>query len=348
MPRASAAHRGASIIGAGALAFGAAALLLTVVDAAAAATVWTVAAADGRVERPAAARDRDRRLRSRASARRARRRGRPAGTGGSRCGRRCALRCVARRRRRRLDPARAWTTIATGQPAERARRARPRDAAGRRRPGQPRDRGPSSLGAQRLRGATDLLRLTRPSIASGDERRAKTFWEVAADAGLRTAVVNWWATWPATADTGVVLSDRATLRLERGGPLDAEIAPASLYEPLRQRWPEIYGAARGARRRRAARCARRRRRRAHSCGARRSSTRCSSSCSTGGRRARTPIWRSSTCPGLDIAQHALLGDDQARLAPRRWPRGSTRCRPTTSMLDRLLATAARAGAATSS
>jgi hypothetical protein len=68
-------------------------------------------------------------------------------------------------------------------------------------------------------------------------------WEVASDAGLRTAVVNWWATWPALPmeghDSGIVLSDRATLRLELGGTLDAEIAPASLYRRLRPQWPAI-------------------------------------------------------------------------------------------------------------
>jgi hypothetical protein len=64
-------------------------------------------------------------------------------------------------------------------------------------------------------------------------------WDVASDAGLRTTIVNWWATWPAPAGSGIVLSDRATLRLEHGGTLDAEIAPASLYEPLRARWPAI-------------------------------------------------------------------------------------------------------------
>jgi hypothetical protein len=97
---------------------------------------------------------------------------------------------------------------------------------------------PSPLG-RAIRGATDLVRLTSPAIASGSERRAKTFWEVAAEAGLRTVVVNWWATWPVPEEAGIVLSDRVTLRLERDGPLDAELAPASLYEPLRQRWPEI-------------------------------------------------------------------------------------------------------------
>ena len=94
-----------------------------------------------------------------------------------------------------------------------------------------------------------MLRLTRPSTASGAELRSKTMWEVAADAGLRAAVVNWWATWPASAagaNPPIVLSDRATLRLERGGALDGEIAPAALYERLRGEWPAIR--ARGARR----------------------------------------------------------------------------------------------------
>jgi hypothetical protein len=136
------------------------------------------------------------------------------------------------------DPARVWTTVATGQPPDvhGVQGLETRRVAGVQ--GSVAIGQPSPLG-RAIRGATDLVRLTRPAIASGTERRAKTFWEVAAEAGLRTSVVNWWATWPARPDAGIVLSDRATLRLERGGPLDAEIAPASLYEPLRQRWPEI-------------------------------------------------------------------------------------------------------------
>ena len=93
-----------------------------------------------------------------------------------------------------------------------------------------------------IRGATDLVRLTRPAIASGHELRAKTFWEVAAEAGLRTVVVNWWATWPAGGsgvNAPVILSDRATLRLERGGELDAEIAPKEAYDKLRAVWPAV-------------------------------------------------------------------------------------------------------------
>ncbi len=136
------------------------------------------------------------------------------------------------------DPARIWTTVATGQPptVHGVRVLETRRVTGVQ-GSVPAEEGSAVLRA--IRGATDLVRLTRPSIASGSERRAKTFWEVAADAGLRTAVVNWWATWPASGDAGVVLSDRATLRLEHGGPLDAEIAPALLYDSLRPRWPAL-------------------------------------------------------------------------------------------------------------
>jgi len=51
------------------------------------------------------------------------------------------------------------------------------------------------------------------------------------------------ATWPAPPNAGVVLSDRAVLRLERGGSLDAEIAPAELYPALRTNYARIVAAA---------------------------------------------------------------------------------------------------------
>ncbi len=136
------------------------------------------------------------------------------------------------------DPARVWTTIATGQPphVHGVEGLETRRVAGIQGSVPADQRSPV---VRALRGATDFLRLTRPAIASGNERRAKTFWEVAAAAGLRTAVVNWWATWPARADAGIVLTDRATLRLERGGQLDAEVAPEAIYKQLQQRWPDI-------------------------------------------------------------------------------------------------------------
>jgi hypothetical protein len=134
------------------------------------------------------------------------------------------------------DPARAWTTLATGAVPDihGVHGIETRRVAGLRGILASRD----SQTWRLLGAAGDLVRLTRPSIASRDERRVKTVWEMAADAGLRTAVVNWWATWPA-AGSGIVITDRAILRLEQGGVLDAEIAPADLYGPLRQAWPAI-------------------------------------------------------------------------------------------------------------
>jgi hypothetical protein len=132
------------------------------------------------------------------------------------------------------DPARVWTTVATGQPPERhgIRALESRQVAGL---GGRVGAGASGWGL--LVGATDLIRLTRPAIASGNERLIPTFWEVAAHAGFRTAVVHWWATWPAPPDAGIVLSDRAILRLEHAGDLDAEIAPPALFGTLQTTWP---------------------------------------------------------------------------------------------------------------
>ncbi len=142
------------------------------------------------------------------------------------------------------DPARAWTTIATGQSAEvhGVRGLETRRVAGLQGVLSP------STGsvARALNVTTDLLRLTRPSIASGGELRTKPFWEVASDAGLRAAVVNWWATWPAAGSGSagpLVISDRATLRLERGGALDGEIAPKEFYDRLRPEWPALVAEA---------------------------------------------------------------------------------------------------------
>ncbi|MGH9328987.1 MAG: alkaline phosphatase family protein, partial [Vicinamibacterales bacterium] len=129
------------------------------------------------------------------------------------------------------DPARVWTTIATGVPPDRhgvseleLRRVAGVEGAVAR----------SRLGVA-LGVATDSLRLTRPAIVSGIDRKEKTFWEVAAEKGLSTAVVNWWATWPATGP-GIVLSDRAILRLEHAGELNNEIFPPELYDDLRPGW----------------------------------------------------------------------------------------------------------------
>ncbi len=113
------------------------------------------------------------------------------------------------------DPARTWTSLATGQDAHvhGVSGIESRSVSGM--------EGTVPTAASGLAGAlaaaSDLVRLTRPTLTTGLQRRSRTFWEVAADAGFRTTTVNWWATWPAPDDAGVILTERATLRLERGG-----------------------------------------------------------------------------------------------------------------------------------
>jgi hypothetical protein len=206
------------------------------------------------------------------------------------------------------DPARAWTTIATGVSPDvhGVHAIETRRVAGL----QGRlatDAGP--IGAA-ISAATDLLRLTRPSIASRDERRAKTFWEVAEEAGLRTAVVNWWASWPAPSTGAIVMTDRALLRLEQGGALDAEIAPDSLYAPLRAAWPSIRERARAA-------ASPLRSDDPDVSAALRRSAELDASI-VGLMAALPPPQRDLDVvylPGLDIAQHALLGGHGAAQAP---------------------------------
>jgi hypothetical protein len=234
------------------------------------------------------------------------------------------------------DPARGWTTVATGRtPADHGVHGiETRRVAGLQ--GTVPGAGARSPLGNALRGATDLLRLTRPAIASGNERRVKTMWDVASEAGLRTAIVNWWATWPAPASgEGIVLTDRATLRLEHGGALDGEIAPPSLYEQLRGRWPEIRSGA-VARARAAA-----------------------ASLAWTGESSRTVLERSAELdaiqlalaqevstpppdllavylPGLDIAQNTLLGNRDAALAPSEVAERLQALRDYYVFLDRLL------------
>jgi hypothetical protein len=126
------------------------------------------------------------------------------------------------------DPARVWTTIATGQPPERhgVHALEGRHVAGLK------GRVAGTTRWSRLLAATDVLRLTEPRLASGNDRQVPTFWEVAARSGLRTAAVHWWATWPAPDDAGHVITDRGILRLERGGAQDGEVAPESLWQAL--------------------------------------------------------------------------------------------------------------------
>ncbi len=129
-------------------------------------------------------------------------------------------------------PAIVWTTIATGRGPE----AHGIHSTGARRlPGM---RTPMPITgddpfARALRSATDVLRLGRAQPATSVLRGAKTFWNVASEKGLRVGVVNWWATWPADAVNGYVVTERALFKLEKGGSFEGETAPPEVFDRLR-------------------------------------------------------------------------------------------------------------------
>jgi hypothetical protein len=129
-------------------------------------------------------------------------------------------------------PAIVWTTIATGRGPE---AHGIRSAGARRLPGMA---APVPLAARSglsaaLARAADVARLTRTEPPTAILRGAKTFWNVASEKGLRVGVVNWWASWPAEPVNGFVVSDRAYLKLEKGGATDREAWPGDAMGRLR-------------------------------------------------------------------------------------------------------------------
>jgi Type I phosphodiesterase / nucleotide pyrophosphatase len=134
-------------------------------------------------------------------------------------------------------PAIVWTTIATGRGPEvhGIRSTGTRRIPGLRTPLLEEDESPF---AAALSEATDLLRLSRREPPTAVLRGAKTFWNVASEKGLRVGVVNWWATWPADAVNGYIVTDRALFKLEKGGPPDREVFPTGAFERLRSLLPE--------------------------------------------------------------------------------------------------------------
>jgi hypothetical protein len=207
------------------------------------------------------------------------------------------------------DPARAWTTIATGMPPDvhGVHAIEARRVAGLRGVIARDGRVARLIGA-----ASDLVRLTQPSLVSREQRQAKTIWEVAEDAGLRTAVVNWWASWPAPSNRGIVITDRAVLRLEHGGSLDAEVAPERLYQSLSAQWPSIRANARDA----AARAFPDRGDPQTAAILRRSAELDASVAAIAQSLASQPLDLFVIyLPGLDIAQNALLGPSAGALSP---------------------------------
>ena len=126
-------------------------------------------------------------------------------------------------------PAIVWTTVATGRGPE----AHGVRGVGTRLAGM---KAPVSFPSA-LAGAADVLRITRTEPPSAVLRSVKAFWNVASDKGLRVGVVNWWATWPAEPLNGYVVSDRAFLKVELGGPPDREVYPEEDFATVKALLP---------------------------------------------------------------------------------------------------------------
>jgi hypothetical protein len=126
-------------------------------------------------------------------------------------------------------PAIVWTTIATGRGPE---AHGIRGAGARRLTGMRSPVGFVGAGESPLAAVADVLRLTRTEPPSAVLRTVKTFWNVASEKGLRVGVVNWWATWPAEAVNGYVVSDRTFFKVERGLPADRDVHPPEAFAQL--------------------------------------------------------------------------------------------------------------------
>lgn len=74
----------------------------------------------------------------------------------------------------------------------------------------------------------------RPVPVTSNLRRTKAFWNVMSDAGVTVGVVAWWATWPAEAVDGFLVSDRVAYQLFRTDdsalPSAGKVHPPALWD----------------------------------------------------------------------------------------------------------------------
>ena len=133
--------------------------------------------------------------------------------------------CLSQLTRPASDPPAVWVSAATGFVSRRHGIPGVESAS---LPGISTPLAPSP-GIQMLARAAEVLNPWLGGTAeiplSGMHRKDKTVWEIAGEKGIASAVVNWWATWPAEEGPGLRVSERAYFRIEAGGKPDREVFP---------------------------------------------------------------------------------------------------------------------------
>jgi hypothetical protein len=141
-----------------------------------------------------------------------------------------------------------WTTVATGLPPEKhgVESFETTRVAGLSRYVSLRSGGAGFEDA--LAVVLPFLGFARRAPLSTSSLAARPLWEVLPEKGLRVAVVNWWATWPAPDVRGVVISDRTFAKLDlnqekkSGEPsFEAETYPEGAFALAREVWQQCEG-----------------------------------------------------------------------------------------------------------
>jgi len=139
-------------------------------------------------------------------------------------------------------PPSVWTSIATGRPASEhgVLAFSAEHLWGLSAPVQPASMSGGGLGLS-LRMLWPPMH-SRPGPVDAMLRRVPAVWEILEAAGVKSASINWWASWPALEGGGTVVSDRALLKLLVGAPLDRDVWPTDLQRNLEEAFDQTRAA----------------------------------------------------------------------------------------------------------
>ena len=77
---------------------------------------------------------------------------------------------------------------------------------------------------------------------SSEERKVRTFWNIASEAGLSCGITGWWATWPAEPINGYLVSDAVAWHsfgvTGRGNPEDGKTWPWEMINQVAEIMPD--------------------------------------------------------------------------------------------------------------